>query len=421
MARGKLPVALGVDKASPERNRGTVRLQCLRPDAGGRRSGRRSACVKEGRGTRWACHAARDGRHTQWTSWHAGDAGTAVLAGKRKPRQPVPAFLGLNFKGNHSTTLEPDVGIHHNEFFGGDSRDASYPFATAWTDTGPAERGVDHARWPYSLIVQRGYAVATVHYEELEIDFPGAAALGVRGLFAGAEDLNSNPDPFGWGAIGAWAWGLSRTMDVLEGLDEIDSSKVIVVGHSRLGKTALWAAAQEPRFAAAVSNNSGCGGASLFRHKSGEDIALITGVRPHWFAARLAEYGDREDELPVDQHQLLALIAPRPVHVASATVDPGADPYGEYLSTLYASPVFELFGLTGVLPVGLVCPGHDLPVVTAHQLPPPSPGVRVGGALSYHIRAGEHDMVAEDWTHALEFADRTVHIGSATRRQSDGD
>ena len=335
--------------------------------------------------------------------------------------QPVPAFLGLNFKGNHSTTLEPDVGIHHNEFFGGDSRDASYPFATAWTDTGPAERGVDHARWPYSLIVQRGYAVATVHYEELEIDFPGAAALGVRGLFAGAEDLNSNPDPFGWGAIGAWAWGLSRTMDVLEGLDEIDSSKVIVVGHSRLGKTALWAAAQEPRFAAAVSNNSGCGGASLFRHKSGEDIALITGVRPHWFAARLAEYGDRDDELPVDQHQLLALIAPRPVHVASATVDPGADPYGEYLSTLYASPVFELFGLTGVLPAELVCPGHDLPVVTAHQLPPPSPGVRVGGALSYHIRAGEHDMVAEDWTHALEFADRTVHIGSATRRQSDGD
>jgi hypothetical protein len=260
-------------------------------------------------------------------------------------------------------------------------------------------RGAKARRWPYEQILARGYAVATAYYEEIEIDAPGNAAAGVRGIFA--ED---KADPESWGAIGAWAWGLSRLFDALDAFAA--TAAVFAVGHSRLGKTALWAAAQDERFAAVISNDSGCGGASLFRHKGVEDIAVITSAQPHWFAPGFADYRNAEETLPVDQHQLLALQAPRPTHVASATRDPGADPYGEYLATLHASPIFERYGLTGPLPAGTIAPGADLEPARALAQPWPAPGHRVGRQLSYHLRDGEHDILAEDWAHFLDFADQ---------------
>jgi hypothetical protein len=302
----------------------------------------------------------------------------------------APALLGLNFMGNHATTEEPDV--RHPDAGGRISPAHGCSLA---------DRGAEARRWPYSLILGRGYAIATLWYEELEIDLPGFALQGVRGLF----DKGPSRDPEGWGAIGAWAWGLSRALDALAAFPEIDTSAVIAVGHSRLGKTALWAAAQDERFAGVVSNDSGCAGASLFRHKGIEDIEVITSVRPHWFAPRFADYRNAEERLPVDQHQLLALQAPRLTHVGSASDDAGADPRGELLSTLHASPLFELYGHEGTLRSGTVAPGRDLPPEQAATIPMPAPGQMIGGRLSYHLREGQHDMLAEDWEHVLDAAD----------------
>lgn len=318
-------------------------------------------------------------------------------------QKPVPAFLGLNFKGNHATTLEADVRVSTGENFG---KGLEYDAEEAGEV--PAKRGAEERRWPYRVALARGYAVATLHYEEIETDIPGAAAVGVRGLFDSESTLVERHDPEAWGAIGAWAWGLSRAFDVLASLDEIDSTSVMVIGHSRLGKTSLWAAAQDVRFAAAISNDSGCAGAALFRHKSGEDVAILARVRPHWFAPKFASYGEAESMLPIDQHQLLALVAPRPLHVASASLDIPADPHGEYLATLHATPVFNLFGFEGTLAAGVSPLGEDLSADLAFRSPIPSPGVRVGGQLSYHLREGGHDVLVEDWMHFLDFADHNL-------------
>ncbi|HWU47115.1 MAG TPA: hypothetical protein VN133_10210 [Humibacter sp.] len=244
--------------------------------------------------------------------------------------RPAPVFLGLNFDGNDGTIA-----------------------------------GEQSRRWPYARAAERGYAVATACYQQLEPDAAGATS-GARSLF---------PDD-SWGAVAAWSWGLSRCLDAVDAIDVLDADRTIVLGHSRLGKAALWAAAQDDRFAGAISNNSGCAGASLFRHPGGEDIAAITQHFPHWFAPRFESYANAEQRLPIDQHQLLAIIAPRPLHVASASRDHWADPEGERLAVEAAAPVFRLLG------------GEE--------------------ALSYHLRDGDHDMLREDWEHFLAFADRSL-------------
>jgi hypothetical protein len=304
----------------------------------------------------------------------------------------APTFLGLNFAGNHTTTDEPDVRISP----------AAQRVAALHGEEIP-KRGAQSERWPLDFILSRGYAVATLWYEELEVDLPGHGDEGIRGMF----DTGS----FGteaWGALGGWAWALSRILDALAVFEEIDVTRVLAVGHSRLGKAALWASAQDERFAAIISNESGCGGASLFRHHSIEDIALITSVRPHWFAEGFANYRGREDALPVDQHQLIALQAPRPTHVGSAIEDLGADPYGEFLSTIHASPVFELFGHGGTLSPGTIGRGADVGAELALEQSYPQTDRRIGGRLSYHVREGKHGMVESDWRHILDFADATV-------------
>ncbi|MFO0916054.1 MAG: acetylxylan esterase [Pirellulales bacterium] len=293
---------------------------------------------------------------------------------------PVPVVVGLNFYGNHTTTHEPDVLITSSWVANDEKAGITDHRAT------DRNRGIQAGQWPFAQVIDRGIAVATMYYGDIDPDFDDNFQNGIHALF------NPSGDPVAkdaWGSIGAWAWGLSRIADYLIAeVPQIDPQRMAVMGHSRLGKTALWAGAQDPRFTVVISNNSGCGGAALSKRIFGESVGRINRSFPHWFCDNFQQYNDHEERLPVDQHELLALIAPRAVLVASAEDDRWADPRGELLGAYHASPAFKLLGKTGL---------------DSDQLPPLNK--LLDTTVGYRIRPGAHDVLPEDWQAYCDFAE----------------
>lgn len=244
--------------------------------------------------------------------------------------------------------------------------------------------------WPAEEGIARGYAMAAYFNGDVAPDKKDAHDQGIHGLLNRGE-----PAPDAWGTLAAWAWGASRCLDYLQTDPAIAKDQVAVIGHSRGGKTALWAGAEDQRFALVCSNDSGCGGAALIRRKTKEKetLPVINRAFPHWFDANFKTYNDREAELPVDQHMLIALIAPRAVAVHSAEQDLWADPRGEFLSVVHARPVFQLYGKEA-LGASPQMPAIDEPLD--------------GDGAQYHIRNGKHNLTQIDWTSYWDFADRVL-------------
>lgn len=308
------------------------------------------------------------------------ELGVNVLLYLPKDTAKVPVFVGYNFKGNHAINDDPNILL-----------------TDSWVPDNPSlgivhnqvteqSRGVSGERWPIEEILKSGYGIVTAYYGDVDPDRDNFQD-GIHPFTYRLGQFRPGNDE--WGAVSAWAWGLSRIMDYLETVPAIDSSKVVVFGHSRLGKTALWAAANDQRFAMCISNNSGCLGAALSRRQFGETIGKITSTFPHWFCENLNKYSAREELLPVDQHMLLGLIAPRPLYVTSATADLWADPKGEFLSASEAGKVYALYEKEG-LPVAAM----------------PEPNSPVMGTIGYHIRKGKHNITAYDWKQFIRFAQK---------------
>ncbi|WP_126245050.1 glucuronyl esterase domain-containing protein [Chitinophaga rhizosphaerae] len=245
------------------------------------------------------------------------------------------------------------------------------------------ERNVKSPFWPAEMAINSGYAIAAFQVSDLAPDDQQKFTEGALRLYPDHLRMKN-----GMKAIGAWAWGASRVMDYFEREPLVDARKVALVGHSRGGKTSLWAAAQDERFAIAISNCSGNTGAALARRQFGERIRIINTRFPHWFNDHYKQFNDRENDLPVDQHMLIALIAPRPVYATNATKDLWADPTGTFLALKNAEKVYALFMLTSALPAA----------------PPPVDQAIERSPIGYHNREGKHDMTESDWRHFFEFA-----------------
>lgn len=274
-----------------------------------------------------------------------------ILFTPNNAKKPVPTFLLINNRGPENT--DP-MRVEKSQF------------------------------WPAEEVIARGYGIAAFHNADVDQDKFDEFQGGIHEML----DKTPRPDD-AWGTIAAWAWGASRCLDYLVMDRDVDGDKVAVLGHSRGGKTALWAGAQDTRFAMTISNESGCTGAALARRRYGETIAVINRVFPHWFCTNYKKYNDREDDLPVDSHMLMALTAPRPIYVASAGEDIWADPRGSYLALHHAAKVYKLFKSPSDIPKAMPPVNHQI----------------ISGKVGYHVREGHHNMLLEDWNRFMTFAD----------------
>ena len=306
-----------------------------------------------------------------------------------------PVFIQLNFAGNQANTPEYDVRM---------TRGTVDSMKKRWHTVGaPNEsyRNIKLELMNYEGAMARGYAVATVHYNEIFPDHLDGARKSIFTLFC--DDRELRPDyeiPLeelhqrkrNLGALGAWAWGYSRILDALEREPLVDASRNAIIGHSRLGKACLWAGANDQRFKLVISNNSGHAGAALSKRICGETLTGLWHVRPNWFTDKMIEFAGLEGELPIDQHELLAMIAPRALYVGSSSKDGVADPKSEFTSIMNASKIWELHGLPGL---GL------------KEMPPRDQSFGKGN-IGYHVKTGPHSLTAFDWNFYYDFADRVL-------------
>jgi len=300
----------------------------------------------------------------------------------------IPIVLGLSFAGNQ--TIIDDPAIKLNPTWTRPPKSKELPHLET-----PAEstRGAQTQQWQVEKILARGYGIATIYYGDLDPDYKDAISLGIRPLFYAHDQTAPKPDD--WGALGVWAWGLSRGLDYLQTNAEIDSAHVAVTGHSRLGKAADWAAAQDTRFAAVLSTESGKGGQSLSRRVYGETVAHLQQSFSYWFCESYAKWVDHDTEIPADGNLLTSLMAPRPLYIASAEGDQWSDPKGEFMSAVSASRVYQLLGKPGVS------------TTTMPEIDQPTDPKRF---VAYHVRTGKHDVTGYDWDQYLNFLD--AHFGS---------
>jgi dienelactone hydrolase len=294
----------------------------------------------------------------------------------------APCFVGANFGGNHLLTDHASVRI-----------------PTAWMpDRYPgvvdhrateAGRGAQADTWPLEEIVRRGYAVATFYCGDVQPDRPGVRE-GMRALLADVGERDD--DASQTATIMSWCWGIHRALDYLQNDPAIDGKRIAVVGHSRLGKTALLAGAFDDRVALTIANQAGCGGSGPSRHDDprAESVARITKAFPHWFCGNFAKFGEDTSRLPFDQHSLVALCAPRPVLFTAAAEDLWANPSGQFEVLKAATTVYKLLGVGGL---------------EADEMPDPDAPL-IDSRLGYWIRGGEHAMTPADWKVYMDFADK---------------
>lgn len=296
-----------------------------------------------------------------------------------------PVILGINFWGNE--TINADPGIRISTRWVESEKNPWVNLSCVKDHRATAGcRGINSSQWPLDLILSHGYALATFYRGDLDRDRKQDYATSIRSDY---PRLHQGGDDFA--TIGAWAWGMSRALDYLERDPDVDGHRVVAFGWSRLGKAAIWAGATDPRFAAVISNESGAGGAKLFHHLAGQTVASLNTEFPYWFCRNFHGYNGDNADLPFDQNEILALIAPRPLYVASAIDDHTSDPLGEFLGAEAVTPVYRLLGTSG-LPTS-VWPAVNHPVI---------------GRVSYHVRSGGHDVTDFDWEQYLRFLDLYV-------------
>jgi hypothetical protein len=339
-------------------------------------------------------------------SYHAFDPGTPVFSGRAirkqttiyfspektgpqmdllvylpvKTQKPVPLLLNISFSANSVTVNDP--GVKQGAVWNREHQKL------------PAKQGMAIGKVDVVPLLDAGFGFATLYYGDIEPDFEGGLVYGVRALYL--KPGQTKPAPDEWGAIAAWAWGLSRALDYLQKDPGIDGKRVALYGASRLGKTVLWAGARDPRFAAVIACCSGEGGAALSRRNYGETIAHLTAPSryPYQFCANYAQFAQHVEQFPVDANLLIALMAPRPLLLQTGDTDSWSDPKGEFLAEKAAGAVYMLLDKQGL---------------ETNDWPPA--GVAILHTLGYYMHAGGHGTLPQDWAQFLKFLQ--IQLGDA--------